>query len=329
MQHYRVQRGRAATNGNHRRGTEHAEFFLSQSPLRVPGGSVVKHSAVDSATAAPEHFRRSRRLLGVVAQAVFVAGLLISSSAFGAEAVPSPEAALPSPQPFSLVDFYLRGGLAMHVILACSVLALAIILERAINLRKGKIISTAFIEEIKKYWYRREIERAIQACRDYDLSLSRVLRAGLLRFDHGIDAVEKAIEGAGQHEAAVLRRNLMLLGFIANIAPMLGLFGTVLGLTRSFDVIANAGLAGNPGAVAAGISEALITTVFGLTVGIPTLAAYYYFKRKVEVRILEMEEVSLALIEDLAYEGYGMQAASEAAPARSAESPGRLRERAR
>lgn len=192
----------------------------------------------------------------------------------------------------------------MHFILGCSVFALAIILERAINLRKGKIISASFIEEIKKYWYRRETERAIQACRESNISFSRVLRAGLLRFDHGVDAVEKAIEGAGQHEAAVLRRNLMFLGFLANIAPMLGLLGTVLGLSRSFDVIARLGMSGNPGAVAGGIAEALITTVFGLMVGIPTLAAYYYFKRKVEVRVLEMAEVCMALIEDLAYEGF-------------------------
>jgi len=245
-----------------------------------------------------------------VAQITFLICLAISSPVLGVEAIPPPESALPLAQTFSPIDFYIKGGPAMHFILACSVFALAIILERVINLRKGKIISTAFIEEIKKYWYRREIEKAIQACREHDLSLSRVLRAGLLRFDHGIDAVEKAIEGAGQHEAAVLRRNLMLLGVIANIAPMLGLFGTVLGLTRSFDVIAIAGMAGNPGAVAAGISEALITTVFGLMVGIPTLGAYYYFKRKVEVRVLEMEEVSFALIEDLAYEGYEAQAAA-------------------
>ncbi|MFQ5902344.1 MAG: MotA/TolQ/ExbB proton channel family protein [Candidatus Binatia bacterium] len=232
--------------------------------------------------------------------------LLVPLPLFGAEVSPGPQPALSAgTQAISLIDFYIKGGTTMHFILVCSILAIAIILERAINLRKGKIISGAFIEEIKKYWYRREIERAIQACREYNLSLSRVLRAGLLRFDHGIDAVEKAIEGAGQHEAAILRRNLMLLGFLANIAPMLGLFGTVLGLTRSFDVIASYGMAGDPGAVAAGVAEALITTVFGLMVGIPTLAAYYYFKRKVEVRVLEMEEVSFALIEDLAYEGYG------------------------
>ncbi len=253
----------------------------------------------------------------------------LASILFGAEGGAVAPAALPSQQPVSLIDFYVKGGPAMHFILACSVLALAIILERAINLRKGKIISASFIEEIKKYWYRREIAKAIQACRENDLSLSRVLRAGLLRFDQGIDAVENAIEGAGQHEAAVLRRNLMLLGFLSNISPMIGLFGTVLGLTRSFDVIASYGMAGNPGAVAAGIAEALITTVFGLMVGIPTLAAYYYFKRKVEVRILEMEEVSLALIEDLAYEGFEAQAVPSTGALRESEPSSRLRERAR
>lgn len=252
-------------------------------------------------------------------------------SVFAAELPPGAPSPLPSgaPPAVSLIDFYFKGGPTMHFILLCSIFALAIILERAINLRKGTIISAAFIEEIKKYWYRREIARAIQACKEYNLSLSRVLRAGLLRFDHGIDAVEKAIEGAGQHEAAVLRRNLMLLGFLANIAPMLGLFGTVLGLTRSFDVIASYGMAGNPGAVAAGVAEALITTVFGLMVGIPTLAAYYYFKRKVEVRVLEMEEVSLALIEDLAHEGLGTQAAASPSEVRGEEPPPRLREKAR
>jgi biopolymer transport protein ExbB len=232
--------------------------------------------------------------------------LSLSMPVFGADPAQNATSAIPS-QPTSLIDFYIKGGPAMHLIMACSVFALAIILERAINLRKSKIISTAFIEEIKKYWYRREIGKAIQACREHDISLARVLRAGLLRFSQGIDAVEKAIEGAGQHEAALMRRNLMLLGFIANIAPMLGLFGTVLGLTRSFDVIASHGMAGNPGAVAGGIAEALITTVFGLMIGIPTLAAYYYFKRKVEIRTLEMEEVSVALIEDLAYEGIETQ----------------------
>lgn len=246
---------------------------------------------------------RDRRFL------LFLLGLLLAPSfPLGAEGTSGVQSTLPAgSDAISVIDFYVKGGATMHFILACSILASAIILERAINLRKGKIVSAAFIEEIKKYWYRRDIEKAIQACREHNLSLSRVLRAGLIRFDHGIEAVEKAIEGAGQHEAAILRRNLMLLGFLANIAPMLGLFGTVLGLTRSFDVIASYGMAGNPGAVAGGVAEALITTVFGLMVGIPTLAAYYYFKRKVEVRVLEMEEVSFALVEDLFYEGYESQ----------------------
>lgn len=246
--------------------------------------------------------------------------LIFPGAGIGAEAPSQPQEGV------SLIDFYFRGGITMHVILICSVLVLAIIVERSINLRKGKIISTAFIEEVKKYWYRRETGRAIQTCREYEISISRVLRAGLLRFDHGIDAVEKAIEGAGQHEAAVLKRNLMLLGFLANIAPMLGLLGTVLGLTNSFNVIASFGLAGNPGDVAKGVSEALITTVFGLMVGIPTLAAYHYFKRKVEVRVLEMEEISLALIEDLVNEDYQPRTSTVSSRPKGKEKSRRRRE---
>ena len=134
---------------------------------------------------------------------------LIAIGAFAAEAPPA--VVVPPPvKTISLIDFYLKGGYTMHVILACSVLAVAIIFERVINLRKGKIISTAFIEEIKRYWYRRETEKAIQACKENDISLARVLRAGLARFSLGIEAVEKAIEAAGQHEAAVMKQNLML-----------------------------------------------------------------------------------------------------------------------
>jgi biopolymer transport protein ExbB/TolQ len=112
--------------------------------------------------------------------------------------------------------------------------------------------------------------------------------------------VERAIEDAGRREATLLRKNLGLLAFMANLAPMLGLFGTVLGMTRSFDAISRYGQQGNIELVAAGIAEALLTTVWGLMVGIPALGMYHYFRRKVELRVLEMEEVVVQLLEDLA-----------------------------
>ena len=212
----------------------------------------------------------------------------------------SPGEEMPSTATNTVLGLFRKGGVVMYVILFVSVLALAIVFERMWNLRKSKIISDSFLEEIKRHWYRRATEAAIEACQSHDIAISRILRAGLLRFDLGLEQVENAIETAGQHEATMLRKNLMFLGFLANVAPMLGLFGTVLGMIKSFDAIALYGTSGNPGLVASGISEALITTAYGLTVGIPTLAAYFYFKRKVEMRVLEMEGIAVNLMQDLA-----------------------------
>ncbi len=218
----------------------------------------------------------------------------------------SPESALlpgeeaPRTTTQTVFGLFQKGGIVMYVILLVSIIALAIFFERMWNLRKGKIISGTFLEEIKRHWYRRATEDAIEVCQGHDIAMSRILRAGLLRFDLGLEQVENAIETAGQHESTLLRKNLVFLGFLANVAPMLGLFGTVLGMIKSFDAIAKYGTSGNPGLVASGISEALLTTAYGLTVGIPTLAAYFYFKRKVDMRVLEMEEIAVNLMQDLA-----------------------------
>ncbi len=128
-----------------------------------------------------------------------------------------------------------------------------------------------------------------------------------MRFEYGFLEIERAIEGAGQHETALLVSNLRVLGAVANLAPMLGLLGTVLGMIKAFNVISQSGT-GNPGLVAGGISEALITTAFGLVVGIPTLAAYHYFRGRVDKYVFEMEEISLKLLEELAHRSREMAA---------------------
>jgi len=202
----------------------------------------------------------------------------------------------------------------MHFITLCSVLALAILLERLVNLRKSKIISPEFLEEIRRHWYRREVQKAVGVCKEHDIAIARILKAGLLRFNGGPREVEQAIQDAGRREATLLRKNLGLLNFLAQMAPLLGLFGTVLGMTQSFDVIARFGREGNIELVASGIAVALLTTVWGLMVGIPALAFYHYFRRKVELRVLEMEEVVVRLLEDLAYPQQGARPAKEAIP---------------
>ena len=199
-----------------------------------------------------------------------------------------------------VLNLFWRGGVVMYPILLCSIIALAISLERLFNLRRTKIIHPEFLEDIQRHWYRHDITKSIEACQEWDISVARILRAGLLRFEYGFLEIERAIEGAGQHEAALLVSNLRVLGAVANLAPMLGLLGTVLGMIKAFNVISQSGT-GNPGLVAGGISEALITTAAGLVVGIPTLAVYHYFRGKVDKCVFEMEEISLKLLEELAY----------------------------
>jgi biopolymer transport protein ExbB len=199
----------------------------------------------------------------------------------------------------TILTLYLKGGPTMYFITLCSILALGIVLERFVSLRKGKIISSKFLEEIRRHWYRREVQEAMRVCKEHDIALARILRAGLLRFDQGPREIEHGIQDAGRREATLLRKNLGLLNFLAQMAPLLGLFGTVLGMTRSFDAIAKYGQQGNIELVASGIAEALITTVWGLMVGIPALGFYYYFRRQIELRITEMEGVCVSFLEDL------------------------------
>ncbi len=191
-----------------------------------------------------------------------------------------------------------KGGVIMYPLIFCSVLMLGIAIERSYHLRRKKIINPEFLTTFRRHWHKQEKQKAIEVCHQYDICLSRILKAGLFRSNYGIIEIERAIEGMGQHEASLLNSNLRMLGVVANLAPMLGLLGTVLGMIKAFAVISQFGT-GNPGLVASGISEALITTAAGLMVGIPALALYHYFRAKIDRFVFEMEEISLQLIEEL------------------------------
>lgn len=194
-----------------------------------------------------------------------------------------------------------KGGFMMYPIIFCSVLMVGIAIERMYSLRRKHIIDPDFLKKIREHWNWRDIQLGLQLCHGYDTSLARILKAGLLRFGGKVDEIERAIEGAGQHEAALLTSNLRVLGAVANITPMLGLLGTVFGMIKAFNVISQSGT-GDPGLVATGISEALITTAAGMVVGIPALALYHYFRGRIDRFVFEMEEVSFQLVEELSFE---------------------------
>ncbi|MDH4183430.1 MAG: MotA/TolQ/ExbB proton channel family protein [Nitrospinota bacterium] len=197
-----------------------------------------------------------------------------------------------------VVSVFAKGGPVMWPILFCSILALAICLERGYNLRHEKVINPTFTAEVRRLSTKGDLDRALALCSGNSFAMARILKAGLNRASHGILEIERAIEAAGAHETTLMEANLRGLGVLANITPMLGLLGTVTGMIKAFNVISEAGT-GNPSLVASGIAEALITTAAGLIIGIPALAAYHYFRNKVDRFIYDMEEESLFFVEDL------------------------------
>jgi biopolymer transport protein ExbB len=203
---------------------------------------------------------------------------------------------------WELLSIFEKGGVMMYPILFSSVLMLGIGIERLYNLRRKNVINSDFLKNVRNQWDWKDIKKTLQLCNSYDNSLSRILKVGVLRVGGKLDEIERAIEGAGQHEASLMNSNLRVLGAVANITPMMGLLGTVIGMIKAFNVISLSGT-GNPGLVASGISEALITTAAGMAVGIPALALYHYFRGKIDRYVFEMEEISFQLIEELSYDG--------------------------
>lgn len=217
----------------------------------------------------------------------------------------------------TLRDWYALGGWIMHLIVGCSVVSFTLVLERTWSLRRRAVIPRKFLRQIRDQWSRRAIPDLLRLCEAADNSISRVLRAGLTDFSEGLTRVEDAIETAGSHEHTILRRNLSLLSSVANIATMLGLLGTVLGMIESFDLIAKTGT-GDARVVAGGIFQALVTTAAGLMVGIFTIGFYSYLRRKVEILVIDLEDISFRLMQALSKEPeeeQTMSQQSELAPA--------------
>jgi len=195
-------------------------------------------------------------------------------------------------------SFIVKGGWLMTPILLCSVIALAITIERFYNLREPKIHPQDFVTKMKKLLNERKINEAIAICSNSFSPISRIMETGILKIGSCRDEIKEAIEHAGKRESSNLRKYLAVLATIAGISPLLGLLGTVTGMIKAFQVIAVEGV-GHPTALAGGISEALITTAAGLVVAIPTLVAHNYFFKQANSYILKMENTSMELLDIL------------------------------
>ena len=196
-------------------------------------------------------------------------------------------------------DFIVKGGPLMFLILLCSVIAFAVVMERLWHLRRARINTEAFMEDISETLKRNRIMDGIDKCNAMPGPIAHILKAGILKHDRPRPEIKEAIEDAGLYEVPRLEKNLGVLATIAHISPLLGLLGTVTGMVRAFQVIeqkAAALMPVNPGNLAGGIWEALITTVAGLSVAIPTYVAYNFLVSKVDGFVLEMEKSATDLI---------------------------------
>ncbi|HCG77530.1 TPA: hypothetical protein DEW49_06515, partial [bacterium] len=190
----------------------------------------------------------------------------------------------------SLFEMLVKGGILMVPIIFCSVLSLAIIVERAISLNRVQINSRELMGSVEDVLQKNKILEAISICEKTRGPIPRVLKVGILKRDRSHEEIKEAMEDAASFEVPYLEKYLAILVTIATIAPLLGLLGTVTGLIRAFMVIQLKGGLVNPGDLAQGIWEALITTVAGLTIAIPTYIAYNYFVSRVNNFITEMEK---------------------------------------
>jgi biopolymer transport protein ExbB len=195
-----------------------------------------------------------------------------------------------------MTDYIMKGGVIMIPIVLCSVLALGIILERLWSLRRKGILRYDLLHRIEDLLREQKIPEATTLCKRHPSTMTRILLVAILNYDRPKAEIKEMIEDHGRQEVPLLERYLGFLGTIASISPFLGLLGTVVGLLKVFEAIAQAGGVTNAAILSEGIHNALITTVAGLCVAIPSLVAYNYLTRKVEGLVLEVERVSLRLL---------------------------------
>ncbi len=192
----------------------------------------------------------------------------------------------------SLLDLLMKGGVVMYLILFCSVLALVIVVERFLVLRRARVDAGQFMLRLRSVLQKGNVMEAINFCSKTNAPLANILKKGLVKFPEGHDRIREAIENAGKEETFKLEYRLGILASMAGIAPLLGFLGTVTGMISAFRTIEQLSGAVNPSDLAGGIWEALLTTAFGLIVGIIALGFYNYFVNRVGRFVFEMESGS-------------------------------------
>jgi len=197
----------------------------------------------------------------------------------------------------SLLDVLVLGGWVMIPLVLLSFLAIYLLVERLITIRNASSNPDAITDRVREYVRSGDVEGAIAYCKDKDVPITRILQQGLERLGRPISEIQDAVQAAGKHETFELEKKTNLLASIAGIAPMLGFFGTVIGMIRAFQEIQNLQGNVNPSVLAGGIWEALVTTAAGLLVGILALFSYNFLIGRIRRLTNDMERSATDFID--------------------------------
>jgi biopolymer transport protein ExbB len=198
-----------------------------------------------------------------------------------------------------VLEFFGQGGFVMYPLLLCSIAGLAIVIEKFITLRRKKVIIPEIVSVIDNIKDAGDVGLALSICEKHNGPFANTIRVGLENRDLPKEEIKETVNDQGRQEVHQLERGLVILETIAAIAPLLGLLGTVIGILKVFNVISVMGV-GQANALSGGISEALITTIVGLSIGIPAVVAFNYFTNKADRLVLQIEKHSSVLLKKVA-----------------------------
>ncbi len=204
----------------------------------------------------------------------------------------------------SLFEMLLAGGPLMYPILACSFVLLLFTFERLVSLRKGHVIPRPFVRRFLQQLGDDQLEpgEALALCEENGSHVAKVFAAAVRKWGKPAVEVEQAIIDAGERVTNHLRRYLRIINGVSTVSPLFGLLGTVTGMIAAFNTIATVAAMGHPELLAAGISEALLSTAFGLFVAIPALIIYLFFVGRVDRHIIEIDALGQQVVEFISAE---------------------------
>lgn len=202
-----------------------------------------------------------------------------------------------------MLELIRQGGPVMWFLVGAGLLGAVVFLERLFHLHRAQIKTEDFLKGVYNIMQRGNVAEAVSICEDTPGPVAYIARVAILHHDEGKEALQQAIEGAGLVEVPRLERNLNLLATVAKIAPLAGLLGTVLGMLKIFMAMQQGAPLVHMGDVSGGMVEALLTTITGLTIAIPTYAGYNFLIGRVESIVLDMEKSSIEILTFLTDKG--------------------------